>query len=235
MDAPAPEPYRAFWEPRWSWEADVENFYAAFVEQLFDYEEDDRTWTSLTELLRDRDHNLLYDHLLQNEEALLELSPDCADLPYFLRAYFAWKNRLPFAFRRCSRGRAGQPPSSGELVTTEMPHSQPTTVDAVRYFVERVLRPNVHSASGRTAPRDDATDLYPIPMTREALRPGTVFADPYGHLLIIARWRPQGIGAHGALLGADAQPDGTIGRRTFWRGTFLFTPKTHDVGASFKA
>ena len=23
---------------------------------------------------------------------------DCADLPYMLRAYFAWKNGLPFAY-----------------------------------------------------------------------------------------------------------------------------------------
>jgi hypothetical protein len=36
-------------------------------------------------------------------------------------------------------------------------------------------------------------------------------------------------------MGADAQPDGTIGRRRFWRGTFLFSPETTDVGAGFKA
>ena len=35
-------------------------------------------------------------------------------------------------------------------------------------------------------------------------------------------------------VGADAQPDGTIGRRRFWRGSFLFTPDTTDVGAGFK-
>jgi hypothetical protein len=36
------------------------------------------------------------------------------------------------------------------------------------------------------------------------------------------------------LLSADAQPDASIGRRRFWRGNFLFTPDTHDVGAGFK-
>ncbi len=242
LDAPAPEtgfvlaePYRAIWAPRWTWERDVENFYATFVEQLFAYDEPDRTWRSLTELLRSREHNLLYDHLAQGEDELLELVPDCADLPYFLRAYFSWKLRLPFAFHRCSRGRAGQPPTCGEVVTIEMPHAQATDVDAFRWFVERQLRPGVHSASGRTAPADDATDLYPVPITRDALRPGTVFADPYGHLLVVAAWRPQPASGYGALVGADAQPDGTIGRRTFWRGTFLFTPDTRDVGAGFKA
>jgi len=37
------------------------------------------------------------------------------------------------------------------------------------------------------------------------------------------------------MIGADAQPDGTVGRRRFWRGSFLFTPSTDDVGAGFKA
>jgi hypothetical protein len=37
------------------------------------------------------------------------------------------------------------------------------------------------------------------------------------------------------LLGADAQPDASVGRRRFWRGNFLFTPDTRDVGAGFKA
>jgi hypothetical protein len=37
------------------------------------------------------------------------------------------------------------------------------------------------------------------------------------------------------LIGADAQPDGTIGQRRFWRGTFLFDPDTSGGGAGFKA
>ncbi len=229
------QPTDAIWVPRWRWEEDTENLYAAFVEQLFAYPPDDRTWRSLSELLRDREHNLLFDHLGQNEEARLELVPDCADLPYFLRAYFAWKLRLPFAFRRCTRGRPGTPPACGDIVTSAMPHEYTDEVEAFRFFIERHVRPGVHSASGRTAPNDDATDLYPIPLTREALRPGTVFSDPYGHLLILSAWQPQGASGPGVLFGADAQPDGTIGRRTFWRGTFLFTPDTTDVGAGFKA
>jgi hypothetical protein len=66
------------------------------------------------------------------------------------------------------------------------------------------------------------------------MRPGTVFADPYGHVLVVARWKPQGVRDYGVLIGADAQPDGTVGRRRFWRGSFLFTPKTELVGAGFK-
>jgi hypothetical protein len=74
----------------------------------------------------------------------------------------------------------------------------------------------------------------PIELTREAIRPGAVYADPYGHSFIIADWVPQGPGSEGRLLGADAQPDGTIGRRRFWPGSFLFDPDSNAVGAGFK-
>jgi hypothetical protein len=98
----------------------------------------------------------------------------------------------------------------------------------------RRMAGTVHSSSPRTLPGDDQTDLYPLQMKRQAMRPGTVFADPYGHVLVVARWKPQGVTDYGVLIGADAQPDGTVGRRRFWRGSFLFTPKTDLVGAGFK-
>jgi cell wall-associated NlpC family hydrolase len=250
VDPLAPPPtYPAIWEPRISWEADTEAFYAAWVEQLFAFPEgDDRTWTGLSTLLRDPEHNLLYEHLGLGEDTDMEeddrhrmvptlnLVPDCADLPYFLRAYFAWNLRLPFGVRRCSRGRAGIPPTCEETFTTStMEHSIGNEVEAFEWFANRVVAPYVHSATGRTAPRDDNTDLYPVAMRRPDIRPGTVFADPYGHLIVVSQWIPERPGHWGSLIGADAQPDGTIGRRTFWRGTFLFTSETRDVGAGFKA
>ena len=71
-------------------------------------------------------------------------------------------------------------------------------------------------------------------LSRESIRPGTLYADPYGHLMIVIKWIPQTTEDYGILLAADAQPDGTIGRRRFWRGTFLFSPDTSKVGAGFK-
>jgi hypothetical protein len=223
------------WDARWAWEVDTENLYAAWVEQLFDYPVDeDVTWTNLQTLLTNRDNNLLYDHLGQNEDESLRLSPDCADLPYFLRAYFSWKLRLPFAFRRCSRGRAGVPPHCNDLNTNLVAREGVDEASSFSVFIRSVAN-GVHSASARTVPSDDGTDVYPVPMERRAIRPGTVFADPYGHLLVVADWVPQGATTYGILMGADAQPDGTIGRRRFWRGSFLFDPATSDVGAGFKA
>jgi hypothetical protein len=226
----------AVWRPRRAWDRSMENLYALFVEQLFDYPlDDDRTWPNLQVLLQDPDHNLLYDHLAPGEEAALRLAPDCADLPFLLRAYFAWKLRLPYAVRPCSKGGAGRPPRCGEPESSLMPREGAAGVQAFQRFADAHVRVNAQSASGRTHPDDEASDLYPLPLTREALRPGTVFADPYGHLLIIAKWLPQKPGGTGAMIGAEAQPDATIGRRHFWRGSFLFQPEVKMGGAGFKA
>lgn len=228
---------RPVWEPRWAWERDTENLWSAFVEQLFDDPDPERTWTNLHTLLRDPERNLLHNHLGLDEDKQLELVPDCADLPYSLRAYFSWKLSLPYAYRLCSRGRPGRPPTCGMSRTNLMPREVEDDVEAFSIFVNRYVRSGVHSASGRTAPNDDATDLYPVPLTREALPAGTVYADPYGHVMMLSKWIPQGIGpkdGYGILMATEAQPDGTIGRRRFWRGSFLFEPDTSEVGAGFK-
>lgn len=224
------------WELRNAWGPDLEALYATWVEALFDYPlEDDRTWTNLHSILQDPHRNLLYDYYSRGEEEDLRLQPDCADLPYFLRAYFAWKVGAPFGFRQCSRGRAGRPPTCANLVTNLSERDTADPVEAFERFANRGVRNSVHSASGRTHPDDNETDWYPVPLDRASLTPGTMYADPYGHLLVLSRWVPQGATDYGVLMASDAQPDGTVGRRRFWRGSFLFTPETTDVGAGFKA
>ncbi len=223
------------WTATGKWEPDTENLYAAFVEQLFrEPTGEEITWPRLQVLIGERERNLLYDYRLRGEDARLHLEPDCADLPYFLRAYFAWKLRLPFVYRECTRGRKTTPPvCDPSLLSNLDPAPGPDDVSAFEIFVRRMAG-TVHSSSPRTLPGDDETDLYPVRMSRQAIRPGTVFADPYGHVLVVARWKPQGVRDYGVLIGADAQPDGTVGRRRFWRGSFLFTPEADLVGAGFK-
>lgn len=224
------------WPIEAQWGTATENLYSAFIEQLFrEPSDEDVTWPRLQALIADRDRNLLYDYRGQGEDATLDLEPDCADLPYFLRAYFAWKLRLPFAYRVCTRGGQSTPPRCDAITANNLqPVQGGDDVAAFRRFVRR-LAGTVHSSSPRTVPSDEQTDFYPVRLSRQAIRPGTVFADPYGHVLVVARWQPQGIDEYGVLVGADAQPDGTVGRRRFWRGSFLFTPRTDLVGAGFKA
>jgi hypothetical protein len=79
--------------------------------------------------------------------------------------------------------------------------------------------------------------LYPVALDRAALTPGTVYADPYGHVMLISKWFAQGSIKNspiGVMIAAEAQPDGTIGRRRFWQGSFLFDPNTKAYGAGFK-
>ncbi len=224
------------WPARQAWDGAYEDLYAAWVEALFDYPVDeDRTWTSLHTLLRNDTNNLLYNHFSSNEEERIELTPDCADLPYFLRAYFAWKMDLPFGYRSCGRGSARRAPTCDGLTTNLTERERDDDVEAFERFAVRGIRNGVHSGSARTLPGDDDTDWYPVELTRENLRPGTMYADPYGHLLVVARWVPQGLDDYGVLIAADAQPDATVGRRRFWRGSFLFTTETDVVGSGFKA
>jgi hypothetical protein len=83
----------------------------------------------------------------------------------------------------------------------------------------------VHTGAVRVAGSDDGTDFYTIPLTQQALRPGTVYADPYGHVLVLVHRVPEVNGKPGVYLAVDAEPDGSITRKRFWRGNFLFV---HD-------
>ncbi|RMH42601.1 MAG: hypothetical protein D6689_07680 [Deltaproteobacteria bacterium] len=235
------------WEPEYAWHVGNENLFALWVERLFDYPVDeDRVWPDLHSLLRDPARNLLYDYRGLGEDELIELGPDCADLPYTLRAYFAWKMRLPFRYRRCKRARPGKPPDCSlpgggdnlmsrlELRGKDGQMVPRDDVTAFSLFINYHVSRAVHSSSGRTHPEDELTDFYPVPLTRRALKPGTLFADPYGHLMVVADWIPQGLDRYGVLVAADAQPDGTVGRRRFWRGSFLFDPDVTSGGAGFK-
>ena len=67
------------------------------------------------------------------------------------------------------------------------------------------------------------------------MRPGVVFADPYGHTLILVGTIPQTTEHPGVLLSVDAQPDGTVGIKRFWKGNFLFNTSEVVGEPGFKA
>src|SRR5262245_63580401 len=102
----------ALWPLRNTWNSETENLYSAWIEKLFDAPLDATlSWKALHEVLRDRSRNVLFNHLGLREDSMgMILQPDCADLPYFLRAYFAFKMGLPFGYAKCTRGGGGEPP-----------------------------------------------------------------------------------------------------------------------------
>jgi hypothetical protein len=285
------------WPVRNTWNRGTENLYSAWIEKLFDAPVDATlSWKALHEVLRDRSRNFLFDHLgLREDQMGMIIRPDCADLPYFLRAYFAFKMGLPFGYSKCTRGGGGEPPkchawwniqneeppppppepkiaSGNPLEMFLPPGTHPTPRQPLAYPAPRqplmpaapaasappvghppsapiakrlglaagfghylpTLADGVHSGSGRTAANDDSTDYYPVPLNEETLRPGTVYADPYGHLLVLARRLPQSGDTAGVFFAVDAQPDGTVARKRFWRGNFLFAQDPALGGPGFK-
>jgi hypothetical protein len=107
-------------------------------------------------------------------------------------------------------------------------------VPAFGYYLRWDIADGVHSGNGRTTLVDNNNDLYPVALKEDTLRPGTVYADPYGHLLILVRRVPQSGDAAGVFLAVDAQPDGTVARKRFWRGNFLFAQDPALGGPGFK-
>lgn len=217
-----------------TWTLATEAFYSAWIEELFAAPpQENFSFPSLEPVLRNAERNFLYNYLGLDEDSNLSLTPDCADLPYTLRAYFAWKVGLPVAFRACGRGSATAPPHC-DAVTVKTEFTRGINSEASFRNVARELVDTVHSGSARTGLKDSVTDFYPVPLSRETLWPGTVYADPYGHILVLVEWIPQKPGRPGVLLAVDAQPDNSVSRKRFWEGTFLFAD-TDGAGPGFKA
>lgn len=215
------------------WDEAHEAFYAAWIERLFDGEVDeDVSFPSMEPVLRDPERNFLHNALGLGEDANLPATPDCADFPYFLRGYFAWKNGLPFSYRFCNRGSATRPPTcDAAILNTDFVGriATPATFKAVNLNMMNA----VQSGNGRTGLADQATDFYPLPLRREILWPGTIYADPFGHVLVLSKWVEQTPGSPGILFAVDAQPDNSVARKRFWEGTFLFAD-IPGAGPGFK-
>ncbi|WMT76724.1 hypothetical protein [Bradyrhizobium sp. Ash2021] len=90
----------------------------------------------------------------------------------------------------------------------------------------------VHTGSVRAG--DDNADFYTVALNQQALRPGTVYGDPYGHVLMLVRRVPEANGTPGVFLAVDAEPDGSITRKRFWRGNFLFAHEPALGSPGFK-
>ncbi|MEW6454656.1 MAG: hypothetical protein AB1490_28720 [Pseudomonadota bacterium] len=245
----------SIWPVRAAWTRETENLFSAWIDKLFDAPLDvELSWPALHVGLRDPSRNFLFNHLGLNEDQMnMVLRPDCADLPYFLRAYFAFKIGLPYGMSKCSRGGGGRGPtcpawtsiqsSGGDAnasaadTTGAAPDAPPKPrlglAGAFGAYM-KVVGDTVHSGSARTALADNNTDYYPVALSQQTLRPGTVYADPYGHILMIVKRVPQTAHSAGVILAVDGQPDGTVARKRFWRGNFLFAQNPALGGPGFK-
>jgi len=227
------------WKTTRSWDSATETLYSAWINALFQGGDEQTSWPSLHEVTQNKEHNFLYNYLSLDEDnptgkTKVLMEPDCADNPFFMRAYFAWKLGLPFGFHICDRGYVGKSPQTGQWITNESASSKSNPVLAFNSFIRTVMN-GVHSGTGRTALSNENSDYYPVALDRSALRPGTVFADPYGHTFVLVSWIPQTSSKPGVLLAADAQPDKTVAIKRFWKGNFLFNTSEVVGEPGFKA
>jgi hypothetical protein len=214
------------WKTLHGWDSGKEAIYTAWINSLFQGCSEDDSWSALHEVTRNQNKNFLYNYLSLGEDDpngrnTVIMEPDCADNPFFLRAYFSWKLGLPFGYHECDRGSLVKNPKTGRWITNEIPSSKTQPALAFNAYLRRVAD-GVHSGTARTGLDDEKSDYYPVSLEREDLLPGIVFADPYGHTLILVKWIPQTSDHPGLLLALDAQPDGTVGIKRFWKGNFLF-------------
>jgi hypothetical protein len=213
---------------------------------------------------------VLFDSLgLREDEKGQIIQPDCADVPYFLRAYFAFKMGLPFGYSKCTRGDGGQAPrcpqwwnieneepvpappgglappgeqvgffgvfaAPGPVPVLKLPPKPQGLVPGFGYYLRTTIANGVQSGNGRTAADDNDTDYYPVALSEDTLRPGTIYADPYGHVLVLVKRVPQSGDGAGVFLAIDGQPDGTVARKRFWRGNFLFAQDPSLGSPGFK-
>ena len=89
-------------------------------------------------------------------------------------------------------------------------------------------------AAGAPALRDEATDLYPIPLDAPPCGPGPSTRTPTDTSWCWSSGSRSAAGSRGLLLAVDAQPDNSVARKRFWEGTFLFA-ETPSAGPGFKA
>ena len=262
---------KSVWPVRDTWNRTTENLYSAWIEKLFDAPLDtEPSWPALQDVLRDRSRNILFNSLgLREDQKGLVMQPDCADVPYFLRAYFAFKMGLPFGYAKCTRGGGGEPPKCPQwwnIQNEEPPQTPPVTPETMAsmagpfglfggpiaapvpmfpprpqglvpgfgFYLRNTVANGVQSGNGRTAANDNNSDYYLVPLKAKTLRPGTIYADPYGHVLVLVKRVPQTGDGAGVFLAIDGQPDGTVARKRFWRGNFLFAQDPSVGSPGFK-
>ncbi|MBI5499305.1 MAG: hypothetical protein HY907_03615 [Deltaproteobacteria bacterium] len=232
----------AVWPIRRAWSGVLEDLYSVWVSRLFRTPGNFRGgWHRLHAVFRDPDRNVLYGALGWAEDdagtadaprpTAVRARADCGDLPYVLRAYFAWKLELPFRFQRCNRRNALQGAECYEERSnlTERYRGRSDPVERFNRFLETWVTVGVHSATPRTLPEDDGSDFYPIEMTRTALRPGTVYVWPYGHLLVITDWIEDEAGGV-SLVAVDGHIDGTVTFKHFSPQNFPYLPGLRTFG-----
>lgn len=163
------------------------------------------------------------------------LRGDCADMAYILRAYYAWKHGLPFSYQHVMRTADGaredlRYSTAGNVVAGRRSTvGNKSPIDA-RQFLSRISG-EVSTAMFRTHPEHGGgrkfDDFYPVEISRDAVRPGVIAYDIYGHVGIV-----YDVLKGGRVLVVASHPDESVTRSTYGPNFMRAKPA---LGAGLKA
>ena len=161
------------------------------------------------------------------------LDGDCADMAYVLRAYYAWKNGLPFSYQNMmglngTRREDIRYSTNGNVVIGR--RQILNTVSNAPAFLRRIgwevstamFRTHPVTGGGRTH-----DDFYPVKISRETVRPGVIAYDIFGHVGIV-----YDVLDDGRVMVVASHPDNTVTRSTYGPNFMRSKPA---LGAGLKA
>ena len=195
------------------WTEKDEKVYEDFVKAL-----GESGYGNVNRFVKDSKLNPLYGE----EDKVFNLSPDCADLPYVVRAYVAYKLRLPFLYMTDISGRGGdQRYSNGNRPQDEKDQDG---FSSPQNLFSRVTL--INSGYYRMGPEIQGCDTYPVKIQKSSIVPGTIYYDPNGHVGLVYQVTPEG-----RIRIVDAHPDRSLSRP--WFGA-KFAMGNKTLGAGFR-
>jgi hypothetical protein len=168
---------------------------------------------TVEECLKSSEVNTLWDE----RDTALKVFSDCADVPFLLRAYFAYKTQRPYGAATVHGGRytpgnhtSCQPVEGGHICKAalgqELNQSRFSTINSLLNGIAN----KIMSGYLRTPAEDESSDTFPIDVRPGILRPGTIFYDPNGHVLTVFKIEP-----NGSIRLFDGHPDQTLTTKLF--------------------
>ncbi len=161
------------------------------------------------------------------------LPGDCADMAYVLRAYYAWKNGLPFSYQNAMRTANGKREdlrysTEGNAVAGR--RQILNYVTNAPAFIARIGG-EVSTAMFRTHPETGGgrshDDFYPVEISRDAIKPGVLAYDIFGHVGIVYE-----VLENGRILVVASHPDNSVTRTAYGPNFMRSKP---ELGAGLKA
>jgi hypothetical protein len=155
---------------------------------------------------------------------------DCADLPFALRAFFAWMEGLPFDYvdyvvpgpkntssKDIRYTKYGNKPAGRRTLSYGNTYNGPAEIRRIANYVSTAMY-RTHF--------DYISDFYPVRFSRETIKPGTVLYDASGHAAIVYK-----VEDDGRVRMMDAHPDQSITYITFGK---KFARSRPEHGAGFR-